>query len=429
MVYVLAIMKNIIEELKERGLFEDMTSPELAKKVESPLTVYAGFDPSSDSLQVGNLVTLMTLARFQKAGHNVIAVAGGATGMIGDPSGKSSERNLLSAEQVEKNLAGIKENLSRLLNFDDRKATAKIINNNDWFGSFTFIEVLRDVGKHFRMGTMLGKDSVRTRLASEEGMSFAEFSYQLLQAYDFLRLYDQEGCTVQLGGSDQWGNITAGTDLVRKLRGIEVYGVTVPLVCDSSGMKFGKSAGNAIFLNAQKTSCYDFYQFFVRTEDADVVRYLKILTFLSMDEIAALEQSVKGAPEKREAQKKLAEEVTRIVHGEAGLASAMKASGVLFGETMDGLRADDVLGIFADAPSCELAAADVAGQPVIDLAVAAGLCKSKGEARRLIESGGLYINNERVAGISAAVEPACIIDGRLVVLRSGKKTYRLVRIK
>ncbi len=421
-------MKTIIDILKERELFEDMTSPELPEKAESQLTVYAGFDPSSDSLQVGNLVTLMTLARFQKEGHNVIAVAGGATGMIGDPSGKSTERNLLSEEEVEKNLEGIKENLARILDFDDEKATAKIVNNNDWFREFTFIEVLRDIGKHFRMGSMLGKESVKARLNSEEGMSFAEFSYQLLQAYDFLKLFEAEGCTVQLGGSDQWGNITAGTDLVRKLKGAEVYGVTVPLVCDSNGVKFGKSEGNALYLDSRKTSVYDFYQFFVRTGDVDVIRYLKILTFLPMEEINELERSLNEAPEKRAAQKKLAEEVTRIVHGEDGLQSAVKASAVLFGESMEGLAAEDILGIFADAPSSELASADVIGRSVIDVAVAAGLSKSKGEARRLIQNGGMNVNNVRISDIDAQVSEGDVIDGKLLVLRSGKKNYRLVRV-
>jgi tyrosyl-tRNA synthetase len=421
-------MKTIIDILRERELFDNITSPELEKKVESPVTVYAGFDPSSDSLQVGNLVTLMTLARFQRAGHNVIAVAGGATGMIGDPSGKSSERNLLSAEDVEKNLAGITENLARLLDFDDKKATAKVINNNDWFKGFTFVEVLRDVGKHFRMGTMLGKDSVKTRLNSDEGMSFAEFSYQILQGYDFLRLFEDENCTVQLGGSDQWGNIIAGIDLTHKVKGAEVFGVTVPLVCDSNGVKFGKSEGNAMFLDSRKTSCYDFYQFFVRTEDVDVVRYLKILTFLPMEDIAELAQAVKDAPEQRAAQKKLAEEVTRIVHGEEGLQSAVKTSAVLFGESMDGLAAEDILGIFADAPSSELATADVEGCTVIDVAVAAGLCKSKGDARRLIQNGGMNVNNARISDIAAVVGADDVIDGKLLVLRSGKKNYRLVRV-
>lgn len=421
-------MKNIVEILRERLLFEDMTNPGLEARCCGKLTVYAGFDPSSSSLQVGNLVTLMTLARFQRAGHNVIAVAGGATGMIGDPSGKSSERNLLSAEQVERNLEGIKENLGRVLDFTNKSATARIVNNNDWFGNFTFIEVLRDVGKHFRMGTMLGKESVKARLNSDDGMSFAEFSYQLLQAYDFLRLYDTEGCVLQIGGSDQWGNITAGIDLVRKLRGVEVYGLTIPLVCDSAGVKFGKSEGNALFLDSRRTSVYDFYQFFIRTEDADVVRYLKILTFLEMDEIAALEEKVRTQPEKREAQHRLAEEVTRTVHGEAGLRSAARASAVLFGESMEGMNADELLGIFADAPSCELPVSESAGRPAVDVAVASGLCRSKGEARRLIESGGLYINNVRASGLDAQVLASDLIDGRLLVLRSGKKTYRLVRI-
>jgi len=246
-------MENVIDVMESRGILDAVTSDDVKKAVEKPLTVYAGFDPSSDSLQVGNFVTIMGLCHFQRCGHKVIAVVGGATGMIGDPSGKSSERQLLTAEQVEKNLAGIKENLSRFLDFEHPTAPAKILNNNDWFKDFTFIDFLRDVGKHFRMGSMLSKDSVRSRLESENGMSFTEFSYQLLQSYDFLRLLDDHDCTVQLGGSDQWGNITAGTDLIHKLRDRRAYGVTMPLVCDSSGQKFGKSAGNAIYLDAKKS--------------------------------------------------------------------------------------------------------------------------------------------------------------------------------
>ena len=275
-------MENVIEILRERGMLDAVTTPDIEKAVESPITVYAGFDPSSDSLQVGNFVTIMGLSHFQRCGHRVIAVAGGATGMIGDPSGKSAERQLLTPDQVDQNLNGIQENLSRFLDFEDVKAPAKILNNHSWFKDFTFIDFLRDVGKHFRMGTMLNKDSVRSRLESDVGMSFTEFSYQLLQGYDFLRLLDDEGCTVQLGGSDQWGNITAGTDLIHKLRDQQAFGVTMPLICDSSGQKFGKSAGNAIYLDARKTSYFDFYQFFVRTDDADVIRFLKVFTFLPL---------------------------------------------------------------------------------------------------------------------------------------------------
>ncbi|MBA4388572.1 MAG: tyrosine--tRNA ligase [Verrucomicrobia bacterium] len=421
-------MKNVIEILKERGLFENMTSPDLQKALDGTVTVYAGFDPSSDSLQAGNFVTIMTLCHFQRCGHKVIAVAGGATGMIGDPSGKSSERNLLSTEQVEKNLAGIRENLSRFLDFNHPTAPAKIVNNNDWMKQFTFIEFLRDVGKHFRMGTMLNKESVRTRLESESGMSFAEFSYQLLQAYDFLKLNETEGCTLQVGGSDQWGNITAGIDLIRKLRGVEAYGMITPLVCDSNGQKFGKSEGNAVYLDQRKTSVYDFYQFFIRTTDADAARYLKIFTFLPLEEIAALEQELKTSPEKRAAQARLAEEVTRVVHGEQGLQVARKASAVLFGESMEGLCAKDLLSIFANVGSTALPRDKVAGAQVLDVAVSSGLCKSKGEARRLIESGGLYVNNNRVAGLQTAVAPADIVDGQVLVLRSGKKTYHIIKV-
>lgn len=422
-------VKNIIDTLKERCLFDNMTSEELYTKAGGPLTVYAGFDPSSDSLQIGNYVTIMVLAHFQRCGHRVIAVAGGATGLIGDPSGKSSERNMLSVEQVEKNLAGIRENLSRFLDFKHPTAPAKIVNNYDWLGKFSFVEFLRDVGKHFRMGAMLGKESVRSRLDSEGGMSFAEFSYQLLQAYDFLKLYDSEGCVLQVGGSDQWGNITAGTDLIRKLRGVEAYGLTVPLVCDSAGRKFGKSEGNAVYLAEDKTSCYDFYQYFFRTEDADVIRYLKILTFLPLSEIAELEKETVDNPNARTAQKRLAEEVTRTVHGEECLRTAQKASSVLFGESLEGLNADQLLGVFSDVPSVELSRVDIEGTRLVDVATSAGLCRSKSEARRLVESGGFYINNRRVTEPDSVLSPGDIVDGRIIVFRSGKKNVRLVKVR
>jgi tyrosyl-tRNA synthetase len=296
-------VKNVVDILGERGLLDDITSPQGREKAEAPVTVYAGFDPSSSSLQVGNLVPIMALAHFQRCGHRVLAVVGGATGMIGDPSGKTTERAMLSAEKVESNVAGIRENLSRFLDFDHPTAPARILNNQDWLSTFTFVDFLRDVGRHFRMGAMLGKESVRSRLNSEGGMNFAEFSYQMLQAYDFLHLYDTEGCTFQIGASDQWGNITAGIDLIRKVRGTEVFGLTLPLVCDSSGQKFGKSEGNAVYLDPARTSQYNLYQFFVRTQDADVVRFLRIFTLLSPEDIRDLEQETKRAPEKRVAQK------------------------------------------------------------------------------------------------------------------------------
>ncbi|MFW5871073.1 MAG: tyrosine--tRNA ligase [Verrucomicrobiota bacterium] len=421
-------MGNVIDELKWRGLFENYSSEDLVAKLDSPVTVYAGFDPTSDSLQVGNYVTIKALSHFQRHGHKVIALVGGATGLIGDPSGKSAERVFLSTEKIRKNVEGIRENLSKLIDFEDAGAPAVLVDNNQWLGDFRMIDFLRDVGKHFRMGAMLGKESVRARLNSEAGMSFAEFTYQILQAYDFLKLYDNYNCLVQLGGSDQWGNIVAGIDLVRKLRGAEVFGLTMPLVCDSAGRKFGKSEGNAIYLASDKTSCYDFYQFFVRTDDADVIRLLKIFTFLGKSEIEELESSLKAEPEKREAQKRLAEEMTRTMHGEKGLRVAKQATDVLFGRSMKGLDADELLSIFAHVPSRKLPADFVAGALAVDIAAESGFCKSKGEARRLITSGGFYINNEKVESSDAKIQGSDVIDGRIVVLRSGKKNFFLIEI-
>ena len=419
-------MAHAIEILRERGLFDNMTSPELLSQ--GPVPVYAGFDPTSSSLQVGNFVTIMGLAHFQRAGHKVIALAGGATGMIGDPSGKSSERNLLTADEVQHNLEGVRENLSRFLDFESRTAPAKIVNNHDWIGRFSYIEFLRDVGKHFRMGTMLGKESVRARLESEAGMSYCEFSYQLIQAYDFLHLWDTEGCKLQIGGSDQWGNITAGVDLIRRQRGGEAYGLTFPIICDSSGAKFGKSAGNAVYLDHRRTSYYDFYQFFIRTEDADVLRFLKIFTFLPLEQIAEIGREMASAPEKRLAQKTLAEEMTRTIHGAAGLQIAQRASEVLFGGSMEGMRADDLVRIFANVPSRELPLASVKEVGFLDVAVAAGLCKSKGEARRLVAEGGFYINNIRLTDVSGKVTGDMLVEGRVLVMRAGKKNYSLVKV-
>ena len=421
---------KILDTFKARHLFEDMTSPGLAKALDKPLTVYAGFDPTSDSLQAGNFVTIMALAHFQRAGHKVIALVGGATGLIGDPSGKSKERNLLSAEQVEHNLVGIRENLSRFLDFNPDSANpAILVNNYDWFKSFTFIDLLRDVGRYFRMGVMLSKDSVKKRMESDDGMSFTEFCYQIMQGYDFYHLHRTFGCTLQIGGSDQWGNITAGTELVRRICGEEVFGMTFPLVCDSTGKKFGKSEGNAIFLDARKTSYYEFYQFFLRTLDADVIRYLKIFTFLPMGRIAELEQAVAAAPEKREAQQVLAEEVTRTVHGENGLAVAQKATGVLFGGAIEGLAAAELEAIFVNVPSATLPADHVLGKPAFEVIAAAGMVASKGEARRLVQQGGLYINNARVTGIERVFDASDLCEGRLTVLRSGKKSFFLLKVR
>ena len=420
-------MTTVLKTLQERGLFEDSTSPELDSALRQPITMYAGFDPSYHSLQAGNFVTIMALSHFQRAGHKVLALVGGATGLIGDPSGKTTERQMQTTEQIEFNLEGIKENLSRFIEFDKGSNPATMVNNYDWHKQFSFISYLRDVGCHFRMGSMLAKESVRARLNSEVGMSFTEFCYQTLQGYDFLHLYDNHDCRLQIGGSDQWGNITAGTELIRRCRGAEAFGMTFPLVTDSQGRKFGKSEGNAIYLDHRLTSYYAFYQFFMRTEDADVCRYLRIFTFLPLEEIAALEEAVRTEPEKRLAQRTLAEDLTLRVHGATGLQAARRATEVLFGGSMEGLRADDLVPIFADVPSSTLPRTEVAGQSVIDVAVASGLSKSKGEARRLADSGGLYVNNERVA-VATTVSDDMIIDNRMLVLRAGRKNYHVVKI-
>ncbi len=417
---------NVLATLKERFLFEASTSENLGPALDKPLTIYAGFDPSNHSLQAGNFVTIMALSHFQRAGHKVIALVGGATGLIGDPSGKSEERNYQTEEQVRHNLEGIKENLSRFLDFGKGSNPAILVNNYDWYKDVSFIGMLRDIGRYFRVNQMLAKDSVRKRLESQDGMSFTEFCYQLLQGYDYYHLYKTHNCRLQIGGSDQWGNITAGTDYIRRM-GItdECFGMTFPLVMDSQGRKFGKSEGNAIFLDHNKTSYYDFYQFFLRTLDADVIRYLKIFTFLPMERIAELEGEVATAPEKREAQRILAEDITRRVHGEHGLAIAQRASDAFFGGSLDGLTAADLEGVFASVPSKEIPS--VIGQPLLDIAAASGLCASKSEARRLLQQGGLSINQIRVTDVAATVTPDMLIEGRIMVLRSGKKTYCLVK--
>ncbi len=423
---------SLYEILKARHFIDDHTcsAEVMAKLLEKPLTVYAGFDPTAECLQAGNFVTIMALAHFQRAGHKVIALVGGATGMIGDPSGRSVERNMLTEEQVAKNLAGIKENLSRFLNFDGRDNPAILVNNFDWYKDYTLIPFLREVGVLFRMNPMLNKESVRKRLNAEtDSMTFTEFCYQILQGYDFYHLYREHNCTLQIGGSDQWGNITAGTDLIRRAIGPEVpaNGLTFPLVCDAHGQKFGKSAGNAIFLNAEKTSYYDFYQFFLRTLDADVVRYLKIFTFLSFERIAELEEQVRTAPEKREAQRVLAEELTLRVHGEKGLKAAQAASAVFFGGSLDGLSAEELEAIFKEVPSATLEASVALGNPVIDAAAAGGLFASKGEVRRLAQQGALSLNNTKIDAVRV-LEKSDLIGGRIAVLRSGKKNYYLLKI-
>ena len=419
---------TFLESLKRRGLVEAATDPEVEKALEKPLTVYCGFDPSNSSLQAGNLVSVMMLRRMQLAGHKVIALVGGATGLIGDPSGKSAERNMLTLEQVAENVKGIRRDLSRVLDFDGPNA-AILVDNYDWYKNLSAIEFLRDIAVNFRVPQMLAKESVKKRLEASEGaLTFTEFSYQILQGNDFLHLHDKFGCTLEVGGSDQWGNITAGTDLVRRLRGESVYGLTFPLLCDSSGRKFGKSEGNALFMDEAKTSVYDWYQFFMRSADADVIRYLKVFTLLGEDEIAALEEDLKAHPEARAAQKRLAEEMTRLVHGEEGLETARRATSVLFGGSVDGLSADALETIFANVKSAEVAAEAAIGRPAAEVAADAGLFASRSEARRMAQQGGFSVNSAK-ADFSRTLSAADFIDGRIAVLRAGKKNHFLLKLK
>ena len=418
---------TLLEELKARGLVEAVTDPEIEKLLETPQTVYCGFDPSAASLQAGNLVSIMVLRRFQQAGHKVIALVGGATGLIGDPSGKSAERNMLTVEQVEENKKGIRENLSRILDFDGPNA-AILVDNYDWYKGTSAIEFLRDIAINFRVPQMLAKESVKKRLEASEGaLTFTEFSYQILQGNDFLHLFDTFGCAIEVGGADQWGNITAGTDLVHRMRGKTAYGLTFPLLLDSTGKKFGKSEGNALFLNAQMTSVYDWYQYFLRAADADVIRYLKVFSMRPLDEIAALEAQMKANPEARIPQKALAEEITRLVHGEEGLKTALGATQTLFGGSGEGKSADELETIFKDVKSAELAKADCVGKPVFMVAADAGMFNSRGDARRMAQQGGLSLNGAKIDA-NRTFADADFVDGRVAVLRSGKKNHFLLKV-
>ena len=417
---------KLLEELKARGLVEALTDPGIEKALESPMTVYCGFDPSARSLQAGNLVSIMVLRRFQQAGHKVIALVGGATGLIGDPSGKSAERNMLTVGQVEENKKGIRENLSRILDFDGPNA-AILVDNYDWYRGTSAIEFLRDIAINFRVPQMLAKESVKKRLEASEGaLTFTEFSYQILQGNDFLHLYDNYGCTLEVGGADQWGNITAGTDLVHRMRGKTAFGLTFPLLLDSSGKKFGKSEGNALFLNGEMTSVYDWYQYFLRSADADVIRYLKVFSMKSLDEIAELEKEMKARPEARIPQKALAEELTRLVHGDAGLKTALGATETLFGGSVEGKSADELESVFKDVKSASLPKSEIVGRSVYMVAAQAGMFRSNGEARRMAAQGGLSLNGARADDRRVFAETD-LVDGRVAVLRQGKRNNFLLK--
>jgi len=421
---------NLYDEIEWRGMLYEAT-PELRDVLaKEKVTAYIGFDPTAASLHVGSLLPIMGLARLQRFGHTPIAIAGGGTGLIGDPGGKTKERQLLTREQVEENLVGIKEQLSHFLDFQAPANPAQVVNNADWLGPITMMEFLRDVGKHFTVNNLIGKEAIKRRLESDEGISFTEFSYPLLQAYDFLVLHDRYKCTLQMGGSDQWGNIVAGVDLIRRLRGARAHALVFPLVTTSAGVKFGKTEAGAVWLDPKLTSPYRFYQFWLNTDDRDVLKYLKFFTWLSRAEIGELAELVEREPDKRDAQRRLAREVTAMLHGETELDKAVRASEILFGKEISGLSVGEILDVFADVPSTEIqkATIDSDGFTLGDALVLTGLAPSKGEAKRLVQGGGVAVNNVRADEVRKSISVSDFVDGQLLVLRKGAKSYHLIRI-
>jgi tyrosyl-tRNA synthetase len=394
-------------------------------------TAYIGFDPTASSLHVGSLLPIMGLVHLQRAGHTPIGVVGGGTGLIGDPSGKTQERQLLTEELAAENLAGIRGQLEHFLDFEVAGNPARMVNNLDWLGELRTLDFLRDVGKHFSVNSLLRKESVRRRLEEEEGgISFTEFSYSLMQAYDFLVLHDRYNCTVQMGGSDQWGNITAGIDLIRRMRGEKAFGVVFPLVTSSAGVKFGKTEAGTVWLDAHRTSPFRFYQFWLNTEDRDAVAYLKFFTLFESPEVDELAAALAENPHERAAQRALAEDVTRRVHGETGLARAKQATQVLFGGALEGLSGSEVADIFSHVPSSERPLEDLQGDGVgiLDFLSESGVATSKGDARRSIQGGGVYLNNVRVQDPERRVTLSDLLDGGFLVVRKGKKNYHLTRV-
>ena len=422
------VKKNIIDCLQERGFIEAISSEELRAAASQPLKIYVGFDPTADSLHLGNLVGIMGLAWFQRFGHTPFAILGGATGRIGDPSGKSVERPFLDDSVLDQNVRSLRSFFDKILP-KDAGPKPVVLDNNEWFSRFSLIDFLRDIGKHFRVGTMIGKEMVRTRLNSEEGISYTEFSYQILQGYDFHHLNRHYGVTVQMGGSDQWGNITAGTELNRKLGGPQLFGLTFPLLTRSDGKKFGKSESGAIWLSPDRLTPYQFFQYLYGVPDADVIRLLKMLTFLPMEEIQAVERQMKGASYvPNSAQKLLASEVTRFVHGEEGLSAALRVTEGMGPGAKASLSADVLAELAKDMPNADLPRGDVVGQKYVDVAVKIGLLPSKGEASRLIKNGGAYLNNERVEDPAFLLSEGDLVDGMYLVFSAGKKKRILVRV-
>ena len=425
-------MKDIFAELQWRGLAYQSTDDEHLGQwlMDSSRTVYAGFDPTADSLHVGSLLPLLILRRFQRAGHRPIALAGGATGMIGDPSGKNAERNLLDAATLQANLEGIERQMRQLLEFDDGPTSALLVNNIDWIGQASFVSFLRDVGKHFPVNVMLAKDSVKNRLTSEAGLSYTEFSYMLLQAYDFVHLNREYGCELQVGGSDQWGNITAGVELARRMHSTQVRGLTSPLLTKSDGTKMGKTETGTIWLDASKTSPYQFFQYWINTTDDDVSKCLRFLTELEQEEIDELDRQREQNPGGRASQQRLAECMTELIHGQQAVERAKTAAQILFGAEIDSRTDEELNEIFEGVPCWEASRNQLAGDGLglIDALNHVGLCKSKSEARRAINEGGAYVNNRRRENVDDLVSLADLASESMIVLRRGKKKFGLIKL-
>ena len=421
---------DILQDLKNRGLIQQTTDDEGLKKhlAENQVTLYCGFDPTADSLHIGHLLPITMLMRFQKAGHRPIALIGGGTGMIGDPSGRTSERSLNEESVVHGFTESIRNQMASLLNFDEGENAAIARNNHDWLSKITIIDFLRDAGKHFTVNYMLAKDSIASRI--EEGISFTEFSYMLLQSYDFMKLYEEENVTLQIGGSDQWGNITAGMEFIRRTRNdaeeAKVFGLTVPLITKADGTKFGKTAGGAIWLDAEKTSPYEFYQFWYNTDDRDVIKFINYFTFLDQDKISALEKAVEENPGAREAQKRLAEEMTKMLHGEAALDQAIKISEALFSGDVKQLTKNEIEQGFKDVPTYAAEKSDIA---LIDLLVAAKISSSKRQAREDITNGAIYVNGDRNQNLDHIVTSADRLEDTFTIIRRGRKKYFLVHFQ
>ena len=418
---------ELLQDLQWRGLLYQQTDAEGMEKLlnEQKVSLYVGVDPTADSMHIGHIVPLLTLRRFQKAGHKPILLVGGATGTVGDPSGRSEERQLQTMEQIEKNVQGLKKQMERLFDFSsDAENGAQLVNNNDWVGPMTLIDFLRDYGKLINVNYILNKDTVASRLDS--GISFTEFAYTLIQGIDFNHLYDHHNVRIQVGGSDQWGNITTGLEMIRKTHdeNAKAFGITIPLVTKADGTKFGKTAGGAVWLDAEKTSPYEFYQFWINAADADVVKYLKIFTFLTREEIEALEVSVQQEPHLRKAQKALAEEMTRLIHGQEALEAAQRITAALFSGNLKELSATEMKDAFKDVPTAELPKED---KNIIDVLIEAGVSSSKRQAREDVTNGAISINGEKVQDVAYTVDAKDRLEDAFTIIRRGKKKYHMVK--